>query len=83
MDTTACVKNRLDPNQLRREMRAVAIDAVPAAKTLESAQRECILRALHDARWVIAGPGGAAATLGVKRTSLQYKMRKLGIRRPS
>ncbi len=55
----------------------------PAAKTLESAQRECILRALHDARWVIAGPGGAAATLGVKRTSLQYKMRKLGIRRPS
>jgi hypothetical protein len=30
-----------------------------------------------DARWVIAGPSGAAATLGVKRTSLQYKMRKL------
>jgi PAS domain S-box-containing protein len=55
----------------------------PVAQTLDSAQRECILRALHDARWVIAGPSGAAATLGVKRTSLQYKMRKLGIRRPS
>ena len=53
-------------------------------KTLDITHNaECILRALHDARWVIAGPGGAAATLGIKRTSLQYKMRKLGILRPS
>jgi PAS domain S-box-containing protein len=54
----------------------------PAATTLESLQREHILCALADAHWVIAGPHGAAARLGIKRTSLQYKMRKLGISRP-
>jgi len=53
-----------------------------AATTLESLQREHILCALADAHWVIAGPHGAAARLGIKRTSLQYKMRKLGISRP-
>ncbi|HEU5400616.1 MAG TPA: sigma 54-interacting transcriptional regulator [Terriglobales bacterium] len=51
--------------------------------TLEEAEREQILRALHDTRWVIGGPGGAAARLGVKRTTLQSKMQKLGISRPS
>jgi formate hydrogenlyase transcriptional activator len=54
----------------------------PAATSLESLQREHILCALADAHWVIAGPHGAAARLGIKRTSLQYKMRKLGISRP-
>jgi formate hydrogenlyase transcriptional activator len=42
-----------------------------------------ILAALRDAKGVIAGPGGAAAKLGLKRTTLQSKMRKLGITRPS
>jgi formate hydrogenlyase transcriptional activator len=70
--------------ELKSQASTAPLEArTPAAKTLGSAQRECILRALHDARWVIAGPSGAAATLGVKRTSLQYKMRKLGILRPS
>src|SRR3981189_946009 len=41
----------------------------PAATTLEGLQREHILRALVDANWVIAGPHGAAARLGIKRTS--------------
>ena len=50
---------------------------------LEEAEREQILRALHDTKWVIGGPGGAAARLGVKRTTLQSKMQKLGISRPS
>jgi transcriptional regulator with GAF, ATPase, and Fis domain len=54
----------------------------PAATTLESLQREHILRALTDAHWVIAGLHGAAARLGIKRTSLQYMMRKLQITRP-
>jgi formate hydrogenlyase transcriptional activator len=56
--------------------------ANPAA-TLEDCEREHILRALNECRWVIAGPSGAAAKLGMKRTSLQYKMQKLGITRPS
>lgn len=50
--------------------------------TLEDAERDHILRALNGCDWVIAGPKGAAASLGMKRTSLQYKMQKLGIVRP-
>jgi PAS domain S-box-containing protein len=52
------------------------------AHTLKDTERAAILRALKDCSWVIAGPNGAAAKLGLKRTSLQYKMQKLGIFRP-
>jgi formate hydrogenlyase transcriptional activator len=50
--------------------------------TLKDFEREHILRALNECHWVIAGPSGAAAKLGMKRTSLQYRMQKLGITRP-
>lgn len=50
--------------------------------TLEDAERGQILRALGEAKWVIGGPSGAAARLGIKRTTLQSKMQKLGISRP-
>jgi formate hydrogenlyase transcriptional activator len=50
--------------------------------TLEDAERQHILRALRQTEWRIAGPKGAAAILGMKRTTLQARMRKLGIRRP-
>jgi formate hydrogenlyase transcriptional activator len=50
--------------------------------TLEEAERQHILRALRQTQWRIAGPKGAAAILGMKRTTLQARMRKLGIRRP-
>ncbi|MGH8590085.1 MAG: sigma-54 interaction domain-containing protein [Gammaproteobacteria bacterium] len=50
--------------------------------TLEDIQRQHILHTLSECKWVIAGPTGAAAKLGMKRTSLQYKMQKLGIIRP-
>ncbi|MEW6247135.1 MAG: sigma 54-interacting transcriptional regulator [Nitrospirota bacterium] len=56
-------------------------NAEPVA-TLEAAEREHILRALREANWVIGGPSGAAAKLGMKRTTLQSKMQKLGIARP-
>lgn len=49
--------------------------------TLAVAEREHILRALRDAQGVIAGPRGAAERLGLKRTTLNAKMRKLGITR--
>ena len=49
--------------------------------TLAVAEREHILRALRDAEGVIAGPRGAAERLGLKRTTLNAKMRKLGITR--
>ena len=50
--------------------------------TLEEAERQHILRALRQTEWRVAGPRGAAAILGMKRTTLQARMRKLGIRRP-
>ena len=46
-------------------------------------EREIILRALREAGGVVGGPNGAAARLGLRRTTLQAKMRKLGIERPS
>ncbi len=50
--------------------------------TLEEAERQHILRALRQTEWRIAGPKGAAQVLGMKRTTLQARMRKLHIRRP-
>jgi formate hydrogenlyase transcriptional activator len=49
---------------------------------LEEAERQHILRALKQTQWRIAGPKGAAVLLDIKRTTLQARMRKLGIRRP-
>jgi formate hydrogenlyase transcriptional activator len=45
----------------------------------EAAERELIIKALRDTRGVLAGPNGAASRLGLKRTTLQYKIKKLGI----
>lgn len=51
-------------------------------RSFDDSQREVILTALHKSRWVIGGPRGAAARLGLKRTTLITKMKKLGIFRP-
>jgi len=57
-------------------------DAVAnTAPTLEAAERDHILRVLADTNWMVGGPAGAAARLGLKRTTLQSKMKKLGINR--
>ena len=48
---------------------------------LKNAEREQIIRVLRETRGTMSGPMGAAARLGVKRTTLQSKMRKLGISR--
>ena len=53
------------------------------SETLEDADRRHITAALERSNWVIAGPNGAAARLGVKRSTLQFRMRKLGITRPA
>jgi transcriptional regulator with GAF, ATPase, and Fis domain len=50
--------------------------------TLRESERALILQTLEHARWVIGGPKGAAAKLGLKRTTLIHKMQKLGISRP-
>ncbi len=64
-----------------REPAAQPTDSPPG--TFADGEREMILRVLRESRGIIAGPGGAAARLAMKRTTLQSKMRKLGIKRPS
>jgi formate hydrogenlyase transcriptional activator len=48
---------------------------------LEAAERRHILRTLEETEWVIGGASGAAARLGMKRTTLQSRIKKLGISR--
>ena len=56
---------------------------VPSTQTtLKDSERALILRTLDAAGWLIGGPTGAAAKLGLKRTTLISKMKKLGISRP-
>ena len=57
------------------------LSAASGGNALEQAEREQILRALRESNWVVGGAHGAAARLGLKRTSLAYKMQKLGISR--
>jgi formate hydrogenlyase transcriptional activator len=52
------------------------------AATLEEIERRHILSVLEQTNWVFAGPNGAAAKLGMKRPTLQFRMQKLGISRP-
>jgi formate hydrogenlyase transcriptional activator len=59
------------------------LSAASGGNALEQAEREQIVRALRESNWVVGGARGAAARLGLKRTSLAYKMQKLGISRPS
>jgi formate hydrogenlyase transcriptional activator len=49
--------------------------------TLEDAERDHIRKTLEQTRWVVAGPNGAAARLGIKRSTLYFRMQKLGISR--
>jgi formate hydrogenlyase transcriptional activator len=51
------------------------------AITLEDAERDHIRKTLEQTRWVVAGPHGAAARLGMKRSTLYFRMQKLGISR--
>ena len=62
------------------ELQSSALAARPAAgRTLAEAERDHILEVLRNSNGVISGNNGAATRLGMKRTTLQYRMRKLGI----
>ena len=51
-------------------------------QTLEDADRAHILATLKETRWVLSGPNGAATRLGMNRSTLQFRMKKLSIVRP-
>jgi transcriptional regulator with GAF, ATPase, and Fis domain len=56
---------------------------VPLRRVFGDSQRALILQALQETGWVVGGSGGAAARLGLKRTTLIAKMKKFGISRPA
>jgi transcriptional regulator with GAF, ATPase, and Fis domain len=62
--------------------RGIATASASPVTTLKDSERTLIRRTLEEVRWVIGGPKGAAAKLGLKRTTLIHKMQKLGISRP-
>jgi formate hydrogenlyase transcriptional activator len=57
----------------------VPLHTAQSLSTLQDAERDHILLALRESHWIIGGPSGAAARLGMKRTTLNSKMQKLGI----
>jgi formate hydrogenlyase transcriptional activator len=62
--------------------RAPACSATTRPQTMEEAERAHILAALKETQWLIAGPNGAAARLGMNRSTVQFRMKKLGIVKP-
>jgi formate hydrogenlyase transcriptional activator len=62
-------------------LKAAATTECQEVVTLEEAERDHICRTLEHTRWVVAGPNGAAARLGIKRSTLYFRMQKLGISR--
>jgi formate hydrogenlyase transcriptional activator len=73
--------NGLLPNPLPAS-ESNPVTLVRAGTAFFDSQREVILTALRASDWVIGGPSGAAESLGLKRTTLITKMKKLGISRP-
>jgi transcriptional regulator with GAF, ATPase, and Fis domain len=69
------------PNSLASSV-SEPVTVNPAQRTLKDSERFLILQTLQGTSWVIGGANGAAAKLGVKRTTLIAKMKKLGISRP-
>ncbi len=74
-------------DELRVQLEDLDEDAEIAGRrdadgTLEEAERLHILATLKKTRWVLSGPRGAAVRLGINRSTLQFRMKKLGIMRP-
>jgi formate hydrogenlyase transcriptional activator len=76
------------PNPLHKKQPELVIPSLHRTRTfhssmiLEDSNRTLILETLEQAGWIVGGPRGAAAKLGLKRTTLLAKMRRLGISRP-
>jgi len=77
------------PNPLHKKQTELMIPSLhrprtfQSSMTLEDSDRALIVETLEQADWIVGGPRGAAAKLGLKRTTLLAKMRRLGISRPA
>jgi formate hydrogenlyase transcriptional activator len=70
---------RLSPRDLNS--RVPQDQSADRYQTLEEVERNHILRTLKETRWILSGPSGAASRLGLNRSSLYFRMKKLGIAR--
>ncbi len=76
--------NPLQPAEAQAVIRSVAPATAPTAPTtLKDSERALIVEALESVDWVVGGASGAAAKLGLKRTTLIHKMKRHGISRPT
>jgi len=77
------------PNPLHKKQTELMIPSLHRTRTfhssmtLEDSDRALILETLEQAGWIVGGPHGAAARLGLKRTTLLAKMRRFSISRPT
>jgi transcriptional regulator with GAF, ATPase, and Fis domain len=82
------VRDGVLPNPLQKSQREPIIPILhrlrgfESSMSLEDSDRALIVETLEQAGWIVGGPRGAAAKLGLKRTTLLAKMRRLGISRP-
>ncbi len=67
---------------LPAQKRVSSATATGALQTLADVERAFILKALEQTNWVVSGRSGAAARIGLSRTTLQARMRKHGLSRP-
>jgi transcriptional regulator with GAF, ATPase, and Fis domain len=74
-------RNGVLPNPLPEEGRETVI-TVSESNALKNVNRALLVQALQEADWRVGGPEGAATKLGLKRTTLIYRLKKLGISRP-
>jgi DNA-binding NtrC family response regulator len=72
--------NELQPTNTKTLSDQTFSDQTFLDQTLESVEREYIMRALRESNGQVGGPSGAAMRLGLKRTTLQSKMKQLGIK---
>jgi formate hydrogenlyase transcriptional activator len=70
------------PNPLPSD-RLETVTVISKSAALKEVDRALILQTLETSGWMIGGPDGAAVRLGLKRTTLLYKMKKLGVFRPT
>ena len=82
------VRDGVLPNPLQKSQREPVIPILhrlsgfESSMSLEDSDRALIVETLEQTGWIVGGPRGAAAKLGLKRTTLLAKMRRLGISRP-
>jgi transcriptional regulator with GAF, ATPase, and Fis domain len=83
LSTDGVLSNPLPPPQTIEPVNVSTVVPISSGSTtLRDSERSLILQTLEASRWVIGGPKGAAARLGLKRTTLIHRMKKLGISRP-